>query len=396
MIDEPQDMSLDTTIPDAVRRFCALEAAYADPLTHEALFVEAMREIVAWHIERSPWYGRFACENGIRPDTLRCLDAVLHMPPVHAAFFKAHEIRSIRREQAVAHLTSSGTTGQKTQMFFDEFTLGGARRMVDRVMQARGVWSDAPAHYLVNGYEPFEGLTVGTSNTNQYLMRYAPVAETFWTLRHVGGGRHEFDPFGATSALERWAQGATPVRLIGFPAYLHFLLERWRDTGHPPVKLPPGSLVVFGGGWKGQADKAIPREVLQAYIERQLGIPGERVVETYGSVEHSIPYVDCRAHHLHQPTWSRVVVRDLKTLRPVPDGTPGFLSFVSPYITSAPAHSIVMGDLAVRHPAGECVCGDHPTPWFEVLGRAGMSANRSCAAAAAELLKGHNGGEEGL
>ena len=109
------------------------------------------------------------------------------------------------------------------------------------------------------------------------------------------------------------------------------------------------------------------------------------IVETFGAVEHSIPYVGCTHHHLHAPMWSRVLVRDVRTLAPVPDGQPGFLSFLSPYITSVPAHSVVMGDLAVRHPAGSCGCGC-PTPWFEVLGRAGTSSNKSCAAAAADLL----------
>ena len=47
--------------------------------------------------------------------------------------------------------------------------------------------------------------------------------------------------------------------------------------------------------------------------------------------------------------------------------------------------ALVMGDLALLHPAGSCACGT-PTPWFEILGRAGTSSNKSCAAAAAELL----------
>lgn len=117
-------------------------------------------------------------------------------------------------------LTSSGTTGQKSQMFFDAFTIGNARRMVDDVMQARGVASSAPAStYLVNAYEPYEGLRVGTSNTNQYLMRYAP-AKVFWSLRAVGEGQHEFDAFGALAALQDYAQDGVPARIIGFPALL--------------------------------------------------------------------------------------------------------------------------------------------------------------------------------
>ena len=386
MLNQPDD-GVSTDIPESVQGFCSIPEAYARDESYEDLFIAAMREVTALHMERSPWYRSFAEQNRVLPDSLQNMDDIKALPPVHANFFKFHEIRSIQLSRVATHLTSSGTTGQKSQMFFDMFTIEHAREMVDKAMQARGVLSNAPAHYLVNAYEPFEGIKVGTSNTNQYLMRYAPVAEQFWTLRHIGGGRHEFDPFGAAERLATWATGSTPVRIIGFPAFLHFILERMRALGMKNLRLSQGSLAIFGGGWKGHADKAIPKEALYADIERQLGIPSERIVETYGSVEHSVPYVDCRVHHLHQPTWSRVVVRDLKTLQPVADGTPGFLSFISPYITSAPAHSVVMGDLAIRHGPDDCPCGDHPTPWFEVLGRAGISTNKSCAAAAAELLK---------
>lgn len=387
MISEP-DAVHTGEVPAAIQTFCSMDMAYAPDEIHDGLFLEAMRAVVQWHIERSPWYRRFAEIHDIAPERLGSMADVFALPPIHANFFKFHEIRSIPMDQVVVHLTSSGTTGQKSQMFFDEFTIGHARRMVDHVMQSRGVVSDVAAHYLVNAYEPFEGFKVGTSNTNQYLMRYAPVADQFWTLRYVGNGRHDFDAFGAMATLENWSQETKPVRIIGFPAFLHFILERMRHTGRAPLSLPEGSCVILGGGWKGHADKAIPKEEFYAAVGVQLGIPSARIVETYGSVEHSVPYVDCTRHHLHQPVWSRVLVRDVRTLEPVEDGTPGFLSFVSPYITSAPAHSVVMGDMAVRHPAGACDCADHPTAWFEVLGRAGTSSNKSCAAAAAEFLKG--------
>ena len=67
-------------------------------------------------------------------------------------------------------------------------------------------------------------------------------------------------------------------------------------------------------------------------------------------------------------------------------GKPGYLCFVTPYITSVPAVSVMMGDLGVMHPAEECGCGIK-SPWFEIAGRAGISKNKSCAVSAAELLK---------
>ena len=78
--------------------------------------------------------------------------------------------------------------------------------------------------------------------------------------------------------------------------------------------------------------------------------------------------------------------RDVATLEPLGPGQTGFLHAVSPYITSVPAHSVLMGDLMQWRPGEECGCG-LSTPYFELQGRAGTSKNRSCAMAAAELLK---------
>jgi hypothetical protein len=94
-------------------------------------------------------------------------------------------------------------------------------------------------------------------------------------------------------------------------------------------------------------------------------------------------------HNLHVPSWSRVLIRSVRTLEPLPYGESGYLQLLSPYITSVPAQSVLMGDLASLHPAEECGCG-LPTPWFVVHGRAGVSRNRSCAIAAAEMLKGRS------
>lgn len=385
MLSEPS-RAVGEAIPQAIQEFCELEQPYLINAQRDQQFIDAMQAVTRWHIKHSPWYRQFAQQHDIQPDQLNTLQDLIALPPVHANFFKAHAVRSITEDQIVAHMTSSGTTGQKSQMFFDEFTIAHAREMVKKTMAARGVVSDTAANYLVNAYEPFEGFKVGTSKTNQLLMQFAPVADQFWTLRYIGGTEHQFDSFGAIATLQHWQQGERPVRIIGFPAFLHFIIQRMKNLGMPPLQLPADSWVIFGGGWKGHADQAISREAMRENIEQYLGIPAHNVVETFGSVEHSVPYISSSAHRLHQPVWSRVVIRDVKTLQPVPYGEPGFLSFISPYITSVPAHSVLMGDMAVAYPAGG-EPGQPNTPWFEVIGRAGVSANKSCAAAAAEMLK---------
>ncbi|MEV0180246.1 acyl-protein synthase [Streptomyces sp. NPDC050625] len=375
----------DPTPLGQVQRLCDLTEPYAAGAHADELFAAAMAESNAWHAERSPFFAALLQDPPETPAPTVGLG--VRTPLVPAAFFKRHEVLSVPRDEVFLHLTSSGTTGQKSQMFFDRWTIRSAQRMVARIFDHYGwITPDRPVNYLLYSYEPAPSLKLGTSFTDNYLCDFAPARHTAHALRHTGSG-HEFDVHGCVAALQRYAEDDIPVRILGFPAFLHFTLERMRAMGLPPLRLPEGSLVVLGGGWKGHADRRIGKDDFRAEVTERLGIPGARIRDTFGSVEHCVPYVECAHHRLHIPVWSRAAVRDPATLRPLPYGERGFLHLVSPYITSVPAHSVVMGDVASLHPGEECPC-PLSTDWFTVHGRAGVSRNRSCAVAAAELMKG--------
>jgi phenylacetate-coenzyme A ligase PaaK-like adenylate-forming protein len=319
--------------------------------------------------------------------SLKTIEDLVRLPMVPANFFKLHEVVSVPRSAISLHLTSSGTTGQKSQMFFDNWSIKSAQRMVDWIFAHYGWITPAdPANYLLYSYQTEADSKLGTAFTDHYLCKYAPIRDVFTALRLTGEGGHEFDCFGTIAALEKFAASGLPVRIFGFPAFLYFTLDRLEKLGIAPMKLHPESLVFLGGGWKGHADKAIEKNDLYARVTRQLGIPDERLRDGFGSVEHCIPYIECRNHQFHIPVWSRVFIRDVRTFEPLSIGERGFLNLVSPYITSVPAHSVLMGDLASLHEAAECGCG-LTTPYFVVHGRAGTSKNKSCAVAAAEMLR---------
>lgn len=374
---------------DKVQTLCDRPDPYAHDEATTQQFAAAMHQIVDWHAEHSPFYRQLLQSRGLLGHPITTLDDCAALPFIHANFFKTHEVLSVPRDQIALHLTSSGTTGQKSQIFFDAWSIGAGQRMVSTIFEHYG-WHtpEQPTNYLLFNYEPAQGWKVGTSYTAGFLTRFAPINKVHYALRRTGLGGHEFDVYGTLQVLQEYADEGLPVRIFGFPAFLHATLERMRALQQEPLTLPPGSLAFFGGGWKGQADRAVPKSELYGAITAQLGIPDARIRDGYGSVEHSVPYVECAHHHFHVPTWSRVLIRDVKTLQPLGPGEPGFLHFISPYVTSVPVQSVLMGDLAAWHPAGSCGCG-LPTPYFELLGRAGVSKNKSCAIAAAELLKGN-------
>ena len=379
-------------VPDSqalasVQRLCDIKKPYQNTPELDLLFVAAMREIITWHKERSSFYRELLRAQNFSVESLQDVNDCHKIPFVPANFFKMHEVVSISQKDVALHLTSSGTTGQKSQMFFDQWSIGSAQRMVDYIFdEYEWTTPNQKANYLLYSYQQTPDSKLGTAFTDNYLCKYAPMHGAFTTLRLTGDGGHEFDVFGTIDALKRFAADGLPIRIFGFPAFLYFTLERMRKLGTAPLKFPKESLIFLGGGWKGHADKAIQKSDLYELVTELLGIPNERIRDGFGSVEHCVPYVECRKHQFHVPIWSRVMIRDTRTLRPVGIKQPGFLSVVSPYITSVPAHSVMMGDLASLFPAEDCGCG-LPTPYFVVHGRAGTSKNKSCAVAASEMLK---------
>jgi len=373
----------DTTALKNLKKLCEISDAYESSDELDALFVDAFKEIISWHKKHNSFYANLA--SGIDEEKLQSIDDLKALPFIHANFFKMHESISIDKEKVHEHLTSSGTTGQKSQMFFDEWSILSARRMVKFIYDSIGF--NAPeqeSNYLLLAYEPLKNFKMGTTNTNIFLTSFSKPKEVFFALRQTAG-THEFDRFGTVKKLQEYAEQDIPVRIHGFPSFMYFTLMQMKDMGIK-VKLHPDSLAMFGGGWKGFADKAIPKEELFALMHEYLGMSISRIRDGYGSVEHSVPYIECENHKMHIPIWSRLFVRDVKTLEVLGYGESGFLNFVTPYITSVPAISVMMGDLGVMHKASECSCGAK-TPFFEVLGRAGMSQNKSCAVSASELLK---------
>lgn len=344
----------------------------------------AMREMVSFHHDHTPGYAQWLAAHDLSLESARAISDWSTLPPLFARYFKQRLVLSHTGHDAL-ELTSSGTTGQASRMRYDARSIKAAQSMVVKIFEYYG-WS-APrkrSNYLLLNYEPIADMTLGTAYTEQFLCRFSAIGHIAYALRRNGDG-HAFDVFGATRALQKFSIDGSPVRIMGFPALLWFILEHMREMECPPLNFADNSLVFLGGGWKTYANIEVPKATLYQRISEQLGIPADRCRDGYGALEHPVPYVECANHHFHVPIYARVYIRDTGTLECLPYGSRGFFHAVSPFITSCPAHSIVMSDLATLHPASSCPCGLE-TEWFELHGRAGTHVARNCAFSASEFL----------
>ena len=351
----------------------------------DELFVQAVRESLAFHLERCPEYAALLESRNFSAGSVRKIEDLWRIPPLPTLFLKRHSLFSIPEEKLPFRATSSGTSGVASRMGLDWKTAALALRMVLRTFSYYSLLSPRLTNYVVLGYQPDRSNRVGAVQTTYATTLLAPALHREYALKMTESG-YEINLEGLLAALERYEKAGHPVRLLGFPAYFLFLLEAVEELGRP-LRLPKGSKVFLAGGWKQFLTRQVKKEELYRRSEELLGIGGESCKEFFGAVEHPILYCDCKNHHFHVPIYSRVLLRDPDTLEPVGCGTPGLVNLISPLMGSMPFVSVMTDDLAVLHEGGECGCGISAS-WFEILGRVGLDAIKTCAAGAAELLKG--------
>ena len=201
------------------------------------IFLQAMRDCLKHHMERNEFFRTYLQEQGFDPDDLKTEADLEKIPFIHANFFKKYEVLSIDREDVYEHATSSGTSGQKSQMFFDKDSFDFGNRMIENEFRHFGFLSDELTNYLLFTYEPAQiSKDLGTAKTDLGLLSYAPVNETFFALRYNGVG-HDFDVYGTIHALEEYEKQGLPVRIFGFPSFLPLFHRSANERdGTPPAE----------------------------------------------------------------------------------------------------------------------------------------------------------------
>jgi len=349
------------------------------------LFLEAVKNDVVFHAENCPEYAQILKSLGFSIDEIDSEDMLYKIPAIPTLYYKRNYLCSLSEKKLAVKATSSGTKGAQSKVGFDKKTLFYGICMMIRYFSYHKLLSLLPTNYIVLGYEPSTHTQMGAIKTAYGTTKFAPALHREYALKDTGTG-YELNIEGIKKALLRYAKSGLPVRFVGFPSYMFFLLKTLKEN-HISLKLNSHSIVLLGGGWKQFSDEEIDRDFVFELIYDTLGIEKRNCHEFFSAVEHPLPYVKCKNGHFHVPIYSRVIIRDIKTLEPVPVGSLGLLSFVSPLVSSMPLTSVVTDDLAVLYDGYDCGCGIN-TPYFELKGRAGVSQIKTCTTDALDLAQG--------
>ncbi|MFP4077975.1 MAG: acyl-protein synthetase [Candidatus Izemoplasmataceae bacterium] len=350
------------------------------------LFADAIRENARHHQQNCHDYNeilsRFECD----PSTVKSIDDIKRIPFIPTIYFKRHSLHSKPYRKMAIKATSSGTSSNlKSEVGMGYMDLLRGFRMIHRLFKYHRLWSLKRVNYFIFGYEPTKHTDVVNMKSANGFTRVAPAKKRYYAIRwDRKTSQYKVDLDFMKQNLIKASRQRFPIRTIGFPAYTYFLLKEMKDEGIS-LKMPKGSLVTVGGGWKQFSSEQVDKKTFYALVEAVLGIPETHIIEFFGAVEHPVVFPDCKYHHLHIPIYSRVLIRDPETFEPLPHGETGLINLLSPLNETTPLTSVMTDDLGVLHTG--CECGLQ-APWLEVLGRVGLKDIITCAQGAEALVKG--------
>ena len=282
-------------------------------------------------------YRRYCQGRGVDPGAVRIVDDV---PAVSNVAFKYADLAidgAVRSAKAAIFLTSGTTQGRERR----------GRHIVARPEIYR---ASAIAHLRTMLFPDARRVAILAMHPTADVMPESSLAamvswciEEFGTRTHLAAAsRDRIDVEAATGFLAGAAARREPVCILGTTAAFAALFSELRSGG-VKLRLAPGSRMMDTGGAKGQAVPMQAAEVIEQ-AGKLLAIAPAMVVNEYGMTELCSQLYDATAFNCPgvsnantqentkdrfkiPPPWLHVTARDPATLKPMPDGEIGLLTF---------------------------------------------------------------------
>ncbi|MGA7871570.1 MAG: hypothetical protein WCA22_11800 [Candidatus Binatus sp.] len=302
-----------------------------EPASFERLALEVFRH----QFETVGAYRRYCEGRGVGPGAVRSVDDV---PAVSNVAFKYADLAAdgaARSPDACVFLTSGTTQGRERR----------GRHIVVRPEIYR---ASAIAHLRTMLFPDARRMAILAMHPTADVMPESSLAamvswciEEFGTRTHLAAAsRDRVDVKAATAFLSGCEALREPVCTLGTTAAFAALFSELRNAG-VKLRLAPGSRMMDTGGAKGQAVAMQASEVI-ARAGELLALAPSMVINEYGMTELCSQLYDATAftcpgvsntqeypkvRYKIRPPWLRVTARDPSTLRLMPDGEIGLLTF---------------------------------------------------------------------
>jgi len=345
----------------------------------DELFSSSLREMATYHYENCEKYNRF-CENSnfdlYNPD-----NNLADYPYIPVNIFKNTELISVPKKKLVKTLQSSATTsGIPSKVYLDietskRQTIASSTVMKNFLHQNRhtffildsnprlGVTSEMTARIAAT-----RGFMILAKNYD-YFMKSKDNGEFYLQIGKFLEACKDYNKINKSSNSK--------LTIFGFTFIIYEHVVKPLMEANISIKLS-GAKLAHIGGWKKLVDRKVSPAKFKEDVHKTLGILPEDVVDFYGFTEQmGIIYGESSHGFKITPAYSEIIIRDINSLKPVPDGESGFIQTISPIFSSYPGISVLTEDIGKIVGRNDSECGRLGTV-FQVIGRAQEAEIRGC------------------
>lgn len=331
------------------------------------LLTDVLSALTVHHYQECDGYRKILNAMNVMPEGITDYRDIPFLP---VRLFKEYDLRSVRQEEVVKTMTSSGTSGQQvSRIYLDRQT---------SALQTKALTK------IVNSY-------LGNSRLPMVIIDSPAVVKNRAMFSARGAGILGFSMFGRDKvyaldenmALNREALEAflekhqgKKIFLFGFTFMIwqHFVQLLKATDYHPDLS---NGVLIHGGGWKKLVDSAVSPAVFKATIKKICGI--EKIYDYYGMVEQTgTIHMECESGHLHASLFGDVIVRRHTDFSEADIGERGVIQVVSVLPRSYPGHSLLTEDEGVVLGEDDCPCG-RKGKYFAISGRIKNAEIRGCS-----------------
>lgn len=333
----------------------------------QTLLLHTLNMLTQWHQQQCEPY-RNILDGVFKVNDAQKLDEVPFLP---VRLFKSLDLVSVKKEDIIKTMTSSGTTGQSvSKIYLDRETSIRQTRVLAAIMM----------DFL--GAQRLPMVIVDSSDLFKDRTRFSARASAILGFSVFGRNHYycldeklELKLAGLQDFLSKYQND--PILIFGFTYIVWQGL--YQEALKAGVRLNFGkkSTLIHGGGWKKLIGQQVSNKDFKKNVKAQLGI--EHVFNYYGMVEQvgSI-FMECENGYLHSPVFADIIIRNPITLEQIPFGQIGVVEVLSVLPLSYPGHALLTEDIGVIHGEDNCPCG-RLGKYFTISGRLPNVEVRGCS-----------------
>ena len=294
------------------------------------------------------------------------------IPFLPVRLFKLIDLKSIKNEDVVKTMTSSGTTGQAvSKIYLDKETALNQTKVLTKIVSSligkhRMPMLIIDSESVIRDRKLFSARGAGIIGFSLFASKKLFVLNEKMQIN--------------IEALKIFMDQNKGQRILIFGFTFMIWQHFYKELVEKNIKIDlSNSILLHGGGWKKLVNEYITNEQFKIKLHEQTQLSLGNIHDYYGMVEQTGSiYLECECGYLHAPIFSDIIIRDPINFNVLNFGEKGIIQVLSLLPKSYPGHSLLTEDEGMIIGEDDCKCG-RKGKYFRVLGRLKNAEIRGCS-----------------